>query len=68
MLHFPLNLEGGNTKCWRKYCNRSRHRFYEKSRRRKYQNHENELLNYAQKRLLEIDGLKIYGEKPIEPV
>ena len=26
-------------------------------------NHENELLNYAQKRLLEIDGLKIYGEK-----
>jgi cysteine desulfurase/selenocysteine lyase len=26
-------------------------------------NHENEMLNYAQKRLLEIDGLKIYGEK-----
>ncbi|WP_447951516.1 aminotransferase class V-fold PLP-dependent enzyme [Chryseobacterium koreense] len=25
--------------------------------------HENELLNYAQKKLLEIDGLKIYGEK-----
>ena len=24
-------------------------------------NHENELLNYAQKRLLEIDGLKIYA-------
>lgn len=27
------------------------------------QNHENDLLNYAQKKLLEIDGLKIYGEK-----
>ncbi len=26
-------------------------------------NHENALLEYAQKRLLEIDGLKIYGEK-----
>lgn len=25
--------------------------------------HENALLNYAQKKLLEIDGLKIYGEK-----
>ncbi|MCU7614392.1 cysteine desulfurase [Chryseobacterium sp. GMJ5] len=27
------------------------------------QNHENALLNYAQKQLLEIEGLKIYGEK-----
>lgn len=27
------------------------------------QNHENTLLEYAQKKLLEIDGLKIYGEK-----
>lgn len=27
------------------------------------QNHENELLNYAQKKLLELDGIKIYGEK-----
>lgn len=27
------------------------------------QRHENSLLDYAQKRLLEIDGLKIYGEK-----
>jgi cysteine desulfurase/selenocysteine lyase len=26
-------------------------------------NHENTLLEYAQKKLLEIDGLKIYGEK-----
>lgn len=26
------------------------------------QNHENALLNYAQKKLLEIDGIKIYGE------
>jgi cysteine desulfurase/selenocysteine lyase len=27
------------------------------------QNHENTLLEYAQKKLLEIDGLRIYGEK-----
>lgn len=27
------------------------------------QNHENELLHYAQKKLLELDGIKIYGEK-----
>lgn len=27
------------------------------------QNHENKLLNYAQKKLLEIENLKIYGEK-----
>lgn len=27
------------------------------------QNHENELLDYGQKKLLEIEGLKIYGEK-----
>ena len=27
------------------------------------QNHENALLDYAQKKLLEIDGLRIYGEK-----
>ena len=27
------------------------------------QNHENELLNYAQKKLQELDGIKIYGEK-----
>ena len=27
------------------------------------QNHENNLLNYAQKKLLELEGIKIYGEK-----
>lgn len=27
------------------------------------QNHENDLLNYAQKKLLELDGIRIYGEK-----
>lgn len=27
------------------------------------QNHENDLLNYAQKKLLELEGIKIYGEK-----
>lgn len=27
------------------------------------QNHENDLLSYAQKKLLELDGIKIYGEK-----
>lgn len=27
------------------------------------QNHENDLLNYAQKKLLELNGIKIYGEK-----
>ncbi len=27
------------------------------------QNHENELLTYAQKKLLQLDGIKIYGEK-----
>ena len=27
------------------------------------QNHENELLTYAQKKLLELEGIKIYGEK-----
>jgi len=27
------------------------------------QKHENDLLNYAQKKLLELDGIKIYGEK-----
>ena len=55
----PFKFEGGNTKCWRKYCNRSSHRFYEKVGVENIRNHENELLNYAQKRLLEIDGLKI---------
>lgn len=37
--------------------------FMEKVGRGNIQNHENDLLNYAQKKLLEIDGLKIYGEK-----
>jgi cysteine desulfurase/selenocysteine lyase len=27
------------------------------------QNHENALLEYAQRQLLEIEGLKVYGEK-----
>lgn len=27
------------------------------------QNHENDLLNYAQKKILELEGIKIYGEK-----
>ena len=37
--------------------------FMEKVGRENIQKHENDLLNYAQKKLLEIDGLKIYGEK-----
>jgi cysteine desulfurase/selenocysteine lyase len=28
-----------------------------------HEHHENDLLNYAQKKLLELDGIKIYGEK-----
>jgi cysteine desulfurase/selenocysteine lyase len=30
------------------------------------QNHENALLEYAQRQLLEIEGLKVYGEKAKE--
>ena len=37
--------------------------FIENIGRENLQNHENELLNYAQKKLLELDGIKIYGEK-----
>lgn len=37
--------------------------FMEKIGHANIQNHENALLDYAQKKLLEIDGLKIYGEK-----
>ena len=37
--------------------------FMEKIGQAIIQNHENALLDYAQKKLLEIDGLKIYGEK-----
>ena len=37
--------------------------FIEQISHENLQNHENALLNYAQKKLLEIDGLKIYGEK-----
>ena len=37
--------------------------FMESIGREALQNHENELLDYAQKQLLQIEGLKIYGEK-----
>ncbi len=37
--------------------------FMEKIGHETIQNHENNLLNYAQKQLLEIDGLRIYAEK-----
>lgn len=37
--------------------------FIEKIGHENLQNHENALLNYAQKRLLEIENIKIYGEK-----
>lgn len=37
--------------------------FMEKIGHENIQHHENALLNYAQKKLLEIDGLKIYAEK-----
>lgn len=37
--------------------------FIEKIGHDNLQIHENELLNYAQKKLLEIDGIRIYGEK-----
>ncbi len=37
--------------------------FIENIGQEQLQNHENALLDYAQKRLLEIEGLKIYGEK-----
>lgn len=37
--------------------------FIEKIGHENLQNHENELLNYAQKKLLELEGIKIYGEK-----
>jgi cysteine desulfurase/selenocysteine lyase len=37
--------------------------FIEKIGHSAIQQHENELLNYAQKQLLEIESLKIYGEK-----
>lgn len=37
--------------------------FIERIGHQAIQQHENELLQYAQKKLLEIDGLRIYGEK-----
>lgn len=37
--------------------------FIEKIGHEDLQNHENELLKYAQEKLLQLDGLKIYGEK-----
>ena len=37
--------------------------FMESIGREALQNHENALLDYAQKQLLQIEGLKIYGEK-----
>ncbi|WP_312344051.1 aminotransferase class V-fold PLP-dependent enzyme [Chryseobacterium binzhouense] len=37
--------------------------FIEKVGHQNIQNHENALLDYAQRQLLEIEGLKIYGEK-----
>lgn len=37
--------------------------FIEKIGHENLQNHENALLDYAQKKLLEIEGLRIYGEK-----
>ncbi|WP_159472748.1 cysteine desulfurase [Chryseobacterium sp. 18068] len=37
--------------------------FIKKVGQENIQNHENALLEYAQKQLLEIDGLKVYGEK-----
>lgn len=37
--------------------------FIQKIGQQNIKNHENALLDYAQKKLLEIDGLKIYGEK-----
>ena len=37
--------------------------FIEEIGHQNLQNHENDLLNYAQKKLLELEGIKIYGEK-----
>lgn len=37
--------------------------FIEKVGHQNIQNHENALLDYAQRQLLEIEGLKVYGEK-----
>ncbi|SDM05119.1 aminotransferase class V-fold PLP-dependent enzyme [Chryseobacterium taihuense] len=37
--------------------------FIEKVGHQNIQNHENALLDYAQRKLLEIEGLKVYGEK-----
>ena len=37
--------------------------FIEEIGHQNLQNHENHLLNYAQKKLLELEGIKIYGEK-----
>jgi cysteine desulfurase/selenocysteine lyase len=37
--------------------------FIEKVGQQNIQNHENALLEYAQKHLLELEGIKIYGEK-----
>jgi cysteine desulfurase/selenocysteine lyase len=37
--------------------------FMEKIGRQNIQNHENALLEYAQRKLLELDNIKIYGEK-----
>lgn len=39
--------------------------FMENIGQQNIQNHENALLDYAQKKLLEIEGLKIYGEKAV---
>lgn len=39
--------------------------FMENIGQQNIQNHENALLDYAQKKLLEIDGLKIYGEEAV---
>ncbi|UWX59690.1 cysteine desulfurase [Chryseobacterium oranimense] len=37
--------------------------FIERTGRKNIQNHENALLEYAQRKLLELNGIKIYGEK-----
>ncbi len=58
MLHFPLNsrrehlMLGGNISIGAAID------FIKKIGVENIRNHENELLNYAQKRLLEIDGLQ----------
>ena len=62
MLHFPLNSKGtpnvgGNIAIGAAID------FMKKVGVENIRNHENELLKLCSKRLLEIDGLKIYGEK-----